>query len=288
MKTSVAEFLGVPPDEVHADYFGLNHAGWIHRVLVDGRDRLPEVLARYEELQRTEDSWQLFDADFVRSIGMLPMEYLYFYYSRRETVDNIRASGGTRGEQIERIDQPLWPVLRERVDAGDLEGAREAWERAIQTRHETYFARERGEEVPVGAVAEPPEEMFEGDGYEGLATAVMVSAVQRRPTPLIVNTPNLGAIPDLLDTDVVEVTSMTDEHGAHPLAQGHLPEHARALIEPIKAYERLTVVAAVEGSYDAALEALAVHPLVGSTELARVILDDYLGEHGDLLAHVRP
>ncbi len=100
MKQSVAEFLGVPADEVHADYFGLNHAGWIHRVLVEGRDRLPEILDRYEELQRQDESWRLFDPELVRSLGMLPMEYLYFYYYRQQAVENIVASGSSRGEQI--------------------------------------------------------------------------------------------------------------------------------------------------------------------------------------------
>jgi 6-phospho-beta-glucosidase len=289
MKRSVAEFLGIPGDQVHADYAGLNHAGWIHRVLVEGRDRLPEILERYEELQQLEDSWRLFDPELVRSIGMLPMEYLYFFYSREQAVENILRSGSSRGEQIARLNAPLWPELAERIAANDLEGARAAWERTIETRHETYFARERGEEVTDGVRAEPPahEEMFEGDGYEGLATAVMVSAVQRRKMPLIVNAPNRGAMPDLRDTDVVEVTCMVDEHGAHPLGQGHLPRAALDLIEPIKAYERLTVEAAVEGSYAKALEALTVHPLVGSEPLAKAILDDYLTAHGELLSHVR-
>jgi 6-phospho-beta-glucosidase len=279
MKRSVAELLGVPPDRVHADYAGLNHAGWIHRVLVDGRERLPEVLDRYEELQRLDESWALFDPELVRRIGMLPMEYLYFYYSREQAVENILRSGGSRGEQIATLNRPLWPELAERIAADDPEGALAAWERTIETRHETYFARERGEAVPEGARPEPPlqEEMFEGDGYEGLATAVMVASVQRRKVPLIVNARNLGALPDLADTDVVEVTCMVDEHGAHPLAQGRLPRAALDLIEPIKAYERLTVEAAVEGSYAKALEALSVHPLVGSEPLARAILDDYLG-----------
>lgn len=289
MKRSVAAFLGVPPDQVHADYAGLNHAGWIHRVLVEGRDRLPEILERFEELQRTEDSWALFDPDLVRSIGSLPMEYLYFFYSRERAVENIIRSGGSRGEQIARLNAPLWPELAARIASGDLDGARDVWERTIETRHETYFARERGEEVAEGVRADQPphEEMFEGDGYEGLATAVMVSGVQRRKMPLIVNTPNRGALPDLLDTDVVEVTCMVDEHGAHPLAQGHLPRTALDLLEPLKAYERLTVQAAVEGSYAKALAALSVHPLVGSESLAKAILDDYLQAHGALLAHIR-
>src|SRR5438552_1241283 len=100
MKRSVAELLKVPPDEVFADYFGLNHAGWIHRVLVDGRDRLPEVIDRFEDLQAQDGSWRLFDPELVRAIQMLPMEYLYFYYSRNRVVENILASGSTRGEQV--------------------------------------------------------------------------------------------------------------------------------------------------------------------------------------------
>lgn len=289
MKRSVAELLGAPPDDVHADYAGLNHAGWIHRVLVEGRDRLPEVLDRYEELQRLDASWRLFEPELVREIGMLPMEYLYFYYSREQAVRHILSSGGSRGEQIARLNAALWPELARLVAAGDLAGAQAAWERAIRTRHETYFARERGEPVPEEVPPSPPAhaEMFEGDGYEGLATAVMVSAVQRRRMPLIVDTRNRGAISDLREDDVVEVTCMVDHNGAHPIAQGRLPQHALELIEPLKEYERLTVRAAVEGSYALALEALAVHPLVGSPELARSLLDAYLGAHGDLLAHIR-
>jgi 6-phospho-beta-glucosidase len=240
-------------------------------------------LDRYEELQRTEDSWRLFDPELVRAFGMLPMEYLYFYYYRDRAVENILASGSTRGGQIAALNAALWPVLRERVGAGDLAGAREAWEQTMDARDATYFARERGETVSDEPGPEPDHEMFEGDGYEGMAIAVMTAAVQRRTVPLILNVPNSGAIPDLLDTDVVEVTCTADEHGAHPLAQGSMPELARALILPVKAYERLTVQAAVEGSYDTALRALLVHPLVGSYPLARAILDDYLSAHAEFL-----
>jgi 6-phospho-beta-glucosidase len=119
-----------------------------------------------------------------------------------------------------------------------------------------------------------------------LAIGVMSASISRTRADLILNVKNRGAIPTLEESDVVEVTCVVDEHGAHPLAQGALPDAARALIEPVKAYERLTVRAAVEGSYDLALEALLVHPLVGSYELARSILDDYLAAHGDLLAYL--
>jgi len=295
MQRSVARFLGLPYDRVLAEYAGLNHCGWIHRVLVSGRDVLPEIIDHFEELQRADGSWQLFAPELVRAIGMLPMEYLYFYYSRQQAVDHIVHSGGSRGEQVEMLNAALWPELRERVEANDLDGAREAWQRAMARRDETYFARERGAHMPLDEAEgskpepdEPEDDPFEGDGYEGLAIGVMAATITRTSASLILNVPNRGAIADLDERDVVEVTCVVDEHGAHPLAQGSLPDTARALIEPVKAYERLTVRAAVEGSYELALKALLVHPLVGSYEVARSILDDYLAVHGDLLAHVAP
>ncbi|MGZ4150299.1 MAG: family 4 glycosyl hydrolase, partial [Actinomycetota bacterium] len=245
MQRSVAEFLGLPREQVHADYFGLNHCGWIHRVLVDGVDRLPELLDRYEELQAADEDWRLFDPALVRAIGMLPMEYLYFYYYRDQAVAHIRGSGSSRGRQLQALNDALWPVLRACVDASDLPGAQAAWERAMGERDATYFARERGETFDD---EEEPSDVFEGEGYEGVATAVMAAAVQRRKVPLILNVPNRGAIPGLRDDDVVEVTAFADEHGAHPIAQGAMPESAFALVSQVKLYERLTVTAAVEGS----------------------------------------
>ena len=169
------------------------------------------------------------------------------------------AGAGARGL----LDDALWPLLRGCVDAGDLPGARAAWERAMSERDATYFARERGES-PEGEPVDVDDDVFAGEGYEGVATAVMAAAVQRRKVPLILNVPNRGAIGGLRDDDVVEVTCLADEHGAHPIAQGAMPEAALALVGQVKLYERLTVTAAVEGSYDAALGALLAHPLVAS------------------------
>jgi 6-phospho-beta-glucosidase len=287
MKRGLAAFLGVPGDEVQVSYAGLNHCGWIHRVRVDGRDRLPEILDRYEELHATGESWSMFDPALVRTIGMLPMEYLYFYYYRREALEHVRASGGTRGRQVADLNASMWPELGRRIAAGDPAGARAVWERAIDERHETYFARERGDAFRTEAPGDEPGELFEGDGYEGVATAVMASIIGDRRAPLIVNARNDGAIEGLRADDVVEVTCDVDGDGAHAMEQGRLPDAAYALIEPVKAYERLTVEAAVEGSYGAALEALLVHPLVGSYRLSKDILDEYLAAHGDLLAHIR-
>ena len=286
MHRSVAAFLGVPRHEVHVDYAGLNHCGWIHRVLVDGRDRLPEILDRFEELQRVDPDWMLFDAELVRTLGVLPMEYLYFYFYRDRAVEHILDSGGTRGEQIAELNATLWPALRGLVDAGNLEEARAVWHDTMRARGATYFARERGKAVPDSGKPAPETTPSGDGGYAAVAGAVMTAIERRHQASLILNVPNRGAISDLRQEDVVEVSCMVDEHGAHPLAQGPMPDPMRGLVESVKAYERATVEAAVGGSYQTALRALLAHPLVGSYPLAKSILDDYLSAHAGFLDHV--
>jgi alpha-galactosidase/6-phospho-beta-glucosidase family protein len=287
MERDVRRLLG-PGDDLHIGYLGLNHCGWIHRVESAGRDRMPEVLDRYSELQAIDHSWRMFDPGLVRGLGMLPMEYLYFYYYRDRAVEHILASGGSRGEQIAAINAPLWPELSSRVRAGDLAGAHDAWSRAMDERSATYFARERGEGFEDAPPDNTSEETFEPDGYEGVALGVMTAIAGGQETPLVLNTPNRGAIEGLEDDAVVEVSCLVDGAGAHPLPQGQMPEAAAALVEPVKAYERLTVRAAVEGSYDTALRALLAHPLVGSYPIAKALLDDFVSAHDGFLSGVRP
>jgi 6-phospho-beta-glucosidase len=57
----------------------------------------------------------------------------------------------------------------------------------------------------------------------------------------------------------------------------------RGLLQIVKAYEELTVEAAVHGDYNAGLQALTIHPLVGSIDVAKKILDDILEENREYL-----
>ena len=87
--------------------------------------------------------------------------------------------------------------------------------------------------------------------------------------------------------DVVEVTCYVGNGVIRPVAMGALPGHALGLMKMVKAYERLTIQAAVERSYPLAVQALALHPLVPSYETAKAILDDYLTQHGEYFPSLR-
>ena len=196
---------------------------------------------------------------------------------------NILESGSSRGEQLQAINEPLWCELSEHVAAGRLDDALGAYERRMLARNATYMARESGRGEADEAEPTADGSLFAGEGYAGLALAAMTAIAGRSPTTLILNVASQGAWSDFAPDDVVEVPCLVDEHGPRPLAQPPMPEVVRPLVAAVKAYERLTIEAAVTGSYGAALKALASHPLVASFSLARKILDDYLIAHRALL-----
>lgn len=117
------------------------------------------------------------------------------------------------------------------------------------------------------------------EGYAGVALNVMEALAGRTSRVLHLNVANGGAIAGMRETDVVEVPCWVSGGLIRPLAIGTVPDHALGLMKQVKAYERLTVEAALTGSYAAALSALALHPLVPSHAVAKAILDDYVAVH---------
>ncbi|SVK54739.1 6-phospho-beta-glucosidase BglT [Acinetobacter baumannii] len=92
----------------------------------------------------------------------------------------------------------------------------------------------------------------------------------------MVNTANRGAIHGLPDDAVIEINCIVDAQGAHPLTFGPLSEPMQALTQQVKAYERLTIEAAVHGDRRSGLLALIANPLVGNANLAQPLLDEVL------------
>ena len=67
------------------------------------------------------------------------------------------------------------------------------------------------------------------------------------------------------------------------LSVGYLPVAVSGLVTEIKAFEILAAKAAVEGDYNAALQALCINPLIPSDDLAKTILDEMMEAHKEYL-----
>ena len=93
---------------------------------------------------------------------------------------------------------------------------------------------------------------------------------------MILCTANNGAIPSLLDNDIVEITCDIVDGKAVPHRFDNADEQALELIRRVKIYERLASKAIREKSIQTAVEALTLHPLVNSYSLAKTLISEYL------------
>jgi len=283
MQRVLAAYLGVAADDLFLEYFGLNHLGWVRAVCLDGKDILPEIVqglkASGERLEGLP-----FDPGFMETLGMIPNEYLHFYYHTDQAVENIIKAGKSRGEQIQELNDWFFEELGKLKEGATEEGIRQLYNAYLQRRGETYMAIETGAAPHAEGLVEMT---IEEEGYEGVALGVVECLSGARRGVAILNVPNRGAIEGMGGRDVVEVTCYLYKSLIRPMAMASVPDSALGLMKQVKEYERLTIEAAIFGSYRLALKALALHPLVPTYEVAKRILDDYIEAHGDLFPELK-
>ncbi len=270
-----AATLGLDPGSTTVDYVGLNHLGWLRGLEHDGRDVLPDLLADDALLASTEEG-RLFGLEWLRTLGMVPNEYLYYYYFTRDAVRSIRAAPQTRGEYLLAQQREVYARL------ADARSAHGEWDRVRQERNATYMREARGEDEDRG------QDEVRGGGYEGVALAIMAAISRGEPASLILDVRNGGTVPGLPEDAVVEVPCTVDGSGPHPLPVSPLVGHPLGLVQQVKAVERLVIEASLTGSERTAVEAFALHPLVDSVCVARELLAGYRARIPEVDAVFRP
>ncbi|WP_058044514.1 6-phospho-beta-glucosidase [Streptomyces roseifaciens] len=258
-----ARAAGTDPDRVTFDYVGLNHLGWLRSLCVDGEDLLPRLLADDDALASFEEG-KLFGADWLRALGSLPNEYLHYYYFRRETLRSVLESPETRGQFLDQQQSGFFTEA-----AATPERSYELWERTRLQRESTYMAESRA--ASGGWQRDSCD--LDGGGYDKVALELMRAIARDEPTRLILNVPNGTTVPGLAPEAIIETVCEVDAQGARPLPCKPLREDQLGLMLQLKAVERATIAAAVHEDRDAALRALALHPLVDSPAVAARILE---------------
>ena len=260
--------------DLAVDYVGLNHLGWLRGLRVDGVDQLPRLLADDAALAGIEEV-RLMGADWVRSIGALPNEYLYYYYNTREAVAAIRCAPSTRGEFLCRQQERFYLEV-----AADPRDAWRRWDSVRRERDASYMAESR---EATGAGERAAADVAVG-GYQQVALELM-AALSGGPTrTMILNVRNGSAVPGLPPAAVVEVPCVVGAHGVTPLATTPLSGSMLGLLQQVKAVEQDTIEAALTGSAALALRAFAQHPLVDSVGVAKDLLASYRAQQPGLAA----
>lgn len=285
LRRALAALLSASPDQVFLDYFGLNHLGWIRRVIYQGEDHLPRFLELIRQLDAVPGL--PFSPTLIATLGMIPNEYLYYYYHTQQAIENIGKAGLSRGEQLAAWNESLFAELSSLRAQEDYEGMQRAYQAYLQKRGQTYMVNESGQAHNLEQIDAALAEALSSEGYAGVALDLIDSLNGGPPRQMVLNLPNHGAIAGMEEADVVEIPAFVSKGVIQPLSVGSIPQHCLGLMQQVKAYERLTIEAAVEGSYAKALTALTLHPLVPGFEVAKKILDEYIVRHRDLFPPLR-
>jgi 6-phospho-beta-glucosidase len=281
MQRAAAVLLDASHEDIELDYFGLNHLGWVRAVNYGGVDCLPQIIGMIKKTGKLPGF--RFDPEFISALGMIPNEYNYYYYYRRQAVRSILDAGQTRGEQILEMNTSLFTRLDELNEQGDTEEMLVEYRRYLSERSSSYMKDGDGiqeDNIPA-SLKRKLQEGHSGEGYAGVALDLIEGLLGIEPSKkMIVNVPNNGAIPGMEELDVVEAPVTVSKGSIQIVQTSEVPSHALGLMKKVKAYERLVVEAAVEKSYSKALLALTLHPLVSDYHLAHRILNDYCNKHG--------
>ncbi len=274
MLHSFADLLGVSPDRVYGDIYGLNHLSFFNRITLDGKNVIADIIGNDKAYSETD--MRYFSKDMLLKRNFIPNEYLYYFFSREKAVANILSAEKTRGEQIEEINALMIEELSNIDIESNFETALAVFEKYYGMRENSYMASETGVRRQKQWHFDP----FAPDdgGYAGVALRFIDIINSGKDGEMIFCTKNKGAIPGLFENDIVEITCNVNKDSVIPKKFGEddVDSYAMELIRRMKNYEREAAAAILLKDKKRAVEALALHPLVESYSIASELMDKYI------------
>jgi len=238
-------------DELNYQFAGLNHFHW-HKVFDnEGNDLTPQLIDHINEKDGGTPA-NIFSAEFplelLHTMNLLPCGYHRYYYMAKEMLEHSIEEfkeGGTRGEQVKRVEENLFNLYRN-----------------------------------PNLNSKPEELSKRGGAYYSDAACECINAIyNNKKINMVVSTENRGAIPCLEPDSIVEVSSIISAKGAEPIAWGKMRSAEKGWLQIMKAMEECVIDAALSGDYGLALEAFTLNPLVQNGEEAKQVLNELLVAH---------
>jgi len=266
------------PDAMSMKVYGLNHLSFFEQITLDGKDITEQII--HDERAYTQTDLRFFEQELLHHLRCIPNEYLYYYYYPEKALINIRSASKTRAETICEINKGMLYELSSKKNILDLPetefdeclGIYEKW---YSKRENAYMSQETGIRRNVQWTLNRTLNQDEG-GYAGVALKFIdIENGKASSSDMVLCIPNRGAISGLADDDIVEVSC--DIKNSQPIPQQFASIEAGRfeLIRRVKSYERLAAQAIIQKDVNLAIDALLLHPLVGSYPAARNLARKY-------------
>lgn len=245
--------VGVDHARIRLESFGLNHLSWLRRAFVDGKDVLEPL---FDQLREGDPLISMADPlmaiEDLRALRLIPSWYTRFFYFTEQVLSEDQSSTTTKADRDVAAEERLGEIYR------------------------TVGFDDESREILAGKGG--------ANYYENVLAAIHAIADDTGQV-IVADVRNDGAIAGLPRDACVEVPARIDRQAASALPVTDLPVPVRGLIQAVKAYEELTIEAAVTGDHAIAIQALVANPLVRSYSKARPFFERVLdGERAYLPA----
>ncbi|MBN2148855.1 MAG: 6-phospho-beta-glucosidase [Anaerolineales bacterium] len=238
----------IDPSRAELKTLGLNHLSWHRGFTIDGVDVWPQVIEAYIARLKAEEHPE-WEPRLIEILRMIPNYYLQYYYYTHHKLHAQEKWPPSRADEVIEVEKSL---LKDYADPN---------------------------------LKDPPADLMKRGGayYSTVATQLLNAHYNDLGETHIVNIQNDGAVKEWDPNWVLEMPARVDRQGVHPLPAEPLPQACFGLIAQVKAFELLTVEAAVHGDRDAAYQALLAHPLGPEVDQIQAVLDDMLETHRQYL-----
>ncbi len=238
----------IDPDHAELKTLGLNHLTWHRGFTIEGEDVWPQIIEGYIATLKAQEHPE-WDPRTIEVLRMIPNYYLQYFYYTDKKLKAQEKWPPSRADEVIEVEKDL---LRQYADP---------------------------------SLSEPPADLMKRGGawYSTVATQLLTAHYNDSGETHIVNIKNDGAVKEWPADWVLEMPATVHKSGITPIPTEPLPPAQFGLIAAVKAYELLTVEAAVHGDREAAYQALLVHPLGPKADKVQAVLDDMLETHRDYL-----
>ncbi|MCY6369257.1 6-phospho-alpha-glucosidase [Clostridium ganghwense] len=248
---AMAATLGYEEKDLTFGYFGLNHFGWFTSIKnKEGEELLPklkEILLSDKgitlvDFGHLDDSWVKTFNNISKGVKAfpeyIPLTYMQYYYFPEAMVKKSNPNYTRANEVMDGRRKRTFEECKAVIEADSTKG----------------FTHNLD---------------AHGDFIVDQAVAIAHDTNER----FMVNIVNNGSFSNMDNDIVIETFGTIGENGAEVNKSIEIPEFYKSLMVTQNTYEKLTVDAALEGSYQKALKALALNATVPSVPKAKEILD---------------
>ena len=230
-------------DEVDVKIGGINHMIYALDIRVNGEKMNNQLIDTKledgaKELVKEYCGGIPWSPEFLKSYGYLGIGYLRYYLQKQQMLEHCQedaSKGQCRAQIVKKVEKELFEKYKD-----------------------------------VNLDVKPKELEQRGGAYYSDAACNLISSLYNDKGDIqVVDTLNNGAISNLPDDVVIEVSSVITKDGPKPISVGALPTQVVGLIQQLKAFEILTTNVAVSGNYNDALVAMSINPLVQSKLLRK-------------------